>query len=462
MSDTKPKTRAKAQAKGKAKTKTKVNSRAKVKAQAASRNIKVDALARVEGEGALSVRVRDNVIEDIKFRIFEPPRFFEAFLQGRIFSDAPDITARICGICPIAYQMGASQAMEEALGIKVTGPLRDLRRLIYCGEWIESHVLHAAMLHAPDFLGLQDALQLAKDDPEIVETALKLKQLGNAIIEVVGGRATHPINLKVGGFYRVPRKEKVRELIEPLKWAIDAAIGVAKVFGGFDFPDYEDDYTCVSLRHPDEYAIHEGRIVSNRGLDIAVNEFHKHFKEEHVSHSNALHGLMNDGTVYLVGPNARYNNNYNQLSKLAKRVAKDVGLGKTCNNLFQSILVRMIETVYAIEEAIRLAEAYEEPDESCVVAKPRKGIGAGCTEAPRGICFHRYELDDEGRIVSARIQAPTSQNQPQIERDLRGVVQKNLRLSDEALKWRCEQTIRNYDPCISCATHFLKFNIERG
>ncbi len=439
----------------------KTNGRANAQIQAVSRNIRVDALARVEGEGALYVRVKDDVIEDIRFRIFEPPRFFEAFLQGRIFSDAPDITARICGICPIAYQMGASQAMEQALGVTVTGPLRDLRRLIYCGEWIESHVLHAAMLHAPDFLGLQDVLQLAKDDPEIVETALKLKKLGNTILEVIGGRAAHPINLKVGGFYRAPRKEKIRELIEPLKWAIEAAIGVAKVFGGFEFPDYEDDYTCVSLRHPDEYAIHEGRIVSNRGLDIAIADFHKHFKEEHVRHSNALHGMMMDGTVYLTGPNARYNNNYAQLSKLAKRVAKDIGLGKTCNNLYQSILVRMVETVYALEEAIRLVEGYEEPDASCVRVTPRRGVGAGCTEAPRGICFHRYELDDEGRIVAARIQAPTSQNQPQIERDLRGVVGANLRLSDEDLKWRCEQTIRNYDPCISCATHFLKFTIDR-
>lgn len=444
------------------KTKAKSRTNGKTRAAAATRTIKVDALARVEGEGALYVRVKGDVIEDIRFRIFEPPRFFEAFLQGRIYSDAPDITARICGICPVAYQMGASQAMEQALGIEVTGPLRDLRRLIYCGEWIESHVLHAAMLHAPDFLGLQDSLQLAKDDPEIVQTALRLKKIGNSILEVVGGRATHPVNLKVGGFYRAPRKRDVRELIEPLKWAIESSIAVAKVFSGFEFPDYEDDYLCVSLRHPDEYAIHEGRIVSSGGLDIAVKDFPKHFREEHVSHSNALHGVMTDGSVYLTGPNARYNNNYKQLSPLAKQTAKECGLGKICNNLFQSILVRMIETVYACEEALRLVEAYEEPDESCVQIKVKAGVGAGCTEAPRGICLHRYELDGEGRIVTARIQAPTSQNQPQIERDLRGVVQSNLNLPDEDLKWRCEQTIRNYDPCISCATHFLNFSIERS
>ena len=197
------------------------------------------------------------------------------------------------------------------------------------------------------------------------------------------------------------------------------------------------------------------------GLDIAVKDFPKHFVEEHVSHSNALHGMMTDGTVYLTGPNARYNNNYKQLSKLAKETAKDCGLGKTCNNLFQSIVVRMVETIYACEEALRLVEAYEEPDQSCIQVKPKAGVGAGCTEAPRGICLHRYELDAEGRIVKARIQAPTSQNQPQIERDLRGVVEKHMHLADEALKWRCEQTIRNYDPCISCATHFLDFTIER-
>ena len=427
-----------------------------------TRTIKVDDLARVEGEGALSVRIRDGVVTDIKFGIHEPPRFFEALLRGRMFTEAPDITARICGICPIAYMLGASQAMEDALGIRVTGPLRDLRRLIYCGEWIESHVLHAAMLHAPDFLGMQDAFEIAKDHPEVVTKALTLKKLGNEILEVIGGRAVHPVNLKVGGFFQAPRKQAVRALIEPLKRAIEDAVALTRVFGGFDFPDYVWDYTCVSLRHPDEYAIHEGRIISNRGLDIAVSEFADHFLEEHVEHSNALHGMTRDGKAYLVGPLARYNNNFAQLSDLAKETAKDVGLGKVCGNPFQSIVVRMVEVVYACEEALRLAEAYEEPDASCVEVAPGPGEGHGCTEAPRGICHHRYRLDDEGRIVHATIVPPTSQNQKQIERDLLGVVEANLELGDDDLQWRCEQTIRNYDPCISCATHFLKLTVDRG
>lgn len=428
-----------------------------------SRVIKVDALARVEGEGALYIRVKDDEIKDLKFRIFEPPRFFEALLQGRQFGEAPDITARICGICPLAYGVGASQAMEDALGIDLsTGPLRDLRRMFYCGEWIESHVLHAYLLHAPDFLGYEDSLQLAKDHPGVVERALRLKKLGNEILEVIGGRAVHPVNGKVGGFYKSPSKAKVRGLIEPLKRAIEDSLTTIRLFAGFPFPDYEDDYTFVAMHQPDEYAIERGRIISNRGLDIGLDQFEQHFDEEHVAHSNALRGIMKGtDSPYLVGPLARYALNYDQLTPLCREAAGEAGLGRVVRNPFKSLVVRAVETLYACEESLRLASAYEEPDAPSVPLVPRAGRGHGCTEAPRGICFHRYDLDDEGRILAARIVPPTAQNQRQIEADLRGVVSRNLNLSDEKLKWRCEQTIRNYDPCISCATHFLDLRVER-
>ncbi|MCU0838192.1 MAG: Ni/Fe hydrogenase subunit alpha [Rhodospirillales bacterium] len=428
---------------------------------AKTRTIKVDALARVEGEGALDLRIRDGVVTELKFRIYEPPRFFEAFLRGRMYSEAPDITARICGICPIAYMLGASQAMEQALGVAVTGTLRDLRRLIYCGEWIESHVLHAAMLHAPDFLGMQDAFELAKVHPEVVNSALELKKLGNHILEVVGGRAIHPVNLKVGGFYRAPATAKVRALIAPLRRGITQGAELGRLFGSFSFPDYEDDYTFVCLKHPDEYAIHEGRVVSNRRLDIPIDDYLVHFQEDHIRHSTALHGTTRKGEPYMVGPLARYAMNYEQLTPIARALASELGLGPVVRNPFKSILVRMVETVLACEEALRLAESYTEPAAGAVAITPRAGVGHGLTEAPRGICYHRYRLDDEGRILDARIMPPTSQNQPQIEADLRGVVQANLNLSNDELQWRCEQTIRNYDPCISCSTHFLKLNVVR-
>jgi coenzyme F420-reducing hydrogenase alpha subunit len=428
---------------------------------AVTRNIRVDTLARVEGEGALNVRIRNGTITDLRFRIYEPPRFFEAFLRGRMFTEAPDITSRICGICPIAYMLSSCQAMEDVCGVRVTGTLRDLRRLIYCGEWIESHVLHAAMLHAPDFLGLDDALQLAKRNPDVVNRALQLKKLGNEILEVVGGRAVHPVNVCVGGFYRAPRKAAIRQLIEPLRRNLLSAFELARLFATFDYPDFEYDYLCVSLHHPDEYAIHEGHVVTNRGLDIPVRDYLNHFDEEHVAHSTALHGVTREGSPYLVGPIARYNNNFSQLTPLAKEIAYEAGLGPICNNPYKSILVRMVETVFACEEALRIAEAYEEPDRSCIDVVPVAGIGHGATEAPRGICYHRYRLDRAGHIEEALIMPPTSQNQKQIEEDLRHVVQANLEMSDDDLQWRCEQTIRNYDPCISCATHFLKLTVDR-
>ena len=426
------------------------------------RIIRVDALARVEGEGALYLRVRDGTVEDLKFRIYEPPRFFEALLQGRDHTEAPDITARICGICPMAYILSACQAMEAAAGVSVTGPLRDLRRLAYCGEWIESHVLHAFLLHAPDFLGYEDVISLSKDHPEVVSKALRLKQIGNEIIEVVGGRAVHPVNFKVGGLHGLPRKATVKGLAEKLKWGLDTSLELTRFTGGLDFPAFDHDYTCVSLRHPDEYAIHEGRIVSNRGLDIPVAEFERHFDEEHVAHSNALHGVQKGAPEpYLVGPIARYNNNFDQLSGLARATAAEAGLGRTVTNPFQSIVVRMVETAYAFEEALRLVQEYEEPDAACLRVDPRSATGTGCTEAPRGICYHRYELDQRGRILEARIVPPTAQNQKQIEQDLRGVVEGHLELPDEKLKWVCEQSIRNYDPGISCATHFLRLTVDR-
>ncbi|OJX67130.1 Ni/Fe hydrogenase subunit alpha [Magnetospirillum sp. 64-120] len=427
-----------------------------------TRTIKVEALARVEGEGSLHVKVKDGQIKELHFGIFEPPRFFEAFLRGRDFREVPDITARICGICPIAYLMGASQAMEDILGITVTKPIRDLRRLIYCGEWIESHALHVYMLHAPDFLGLADALELAKVDRSLVENALRLKKVGNEILETIGGRAIHPVALKVGGFYKLPTKKQLSKLEEELKWAVETSVATVKLVGGFDFPDIQQDYNFMALRHDDEYAIHEGRLVTSSGLDFPVSQFLDHVEEEHVPWSNALHGKPKDGGNHHVGPLARYNLNHDKLGKTARAAAKAAGLGAVVKNPFQSIVVRAVELVQVCEDALKLVQGYVEPDKAFVDAPIRAGEGHGCTEAPRGICYHRYRIDSDGSVLDARIVPPTAQNQKVIELDLWKVVQANLAKSDDEIKWRAEQAIRNYDPCISCATHFLKLEMERG
>jgi sulfhydrogenase subunit alpha len=428
-----------------------------------TRTINVDYLARVEGEGAMKVALRNGKVELAEFNIFEPPRFFEALLRGRAFSEAPDITARICGICPVAYQMSAVHAMENALGVTVDGPVRALRRLLYCGEWIESHVLHAYMLHAPDFLGYDGVVSMVKDHQPVVEQGLELKKIGNELLTFLGGREIHPINVKVGGFYRVPRKREFAPLVEKMKKARDMAMDMLKFVSGFDFPDRQRDYIFVSLRHDDEYPFNEGQIVSNKGLNIAATEYNDHFEEIHVPRTTALHSrFIGTGEAYLVGPLARYSLNFDKLSPLVQEAARAAGLGETCANPYQSIMIRAVETIHACDEALRIMDDYEEPDAPSVAFEPRAGTGRAATEAPRGLLFHRYRLEEDGSIAEAQIVPPTSQNQATMEDDLIAYIEGFLDLPDDKLQWRCEQTIRNYDPCISCATHFLKLEIDRG
>ena len=426
-----------------------------------TRKIKVDYLTRVEGEGAMYVEIKNNKVTDVQLKIFEPPRFFEAFLRGRTYLEAPDITARICGICPVAYLMGASHAMENIAGVKIDGQLRELRRLLYCGEWIESHALHAFMLHLPDFLGYPDAIRMAKDHKNFVELGIRLKRLGNEIMIILGGREIHPINVKVGGFYKVPSKETLTVLVSELKWALKSAVEATEFFATLKFPDFEQDYNFVALSHPNEYPINEGNLVSNRGINILVSEYDNVFEEKHIKHSNALQGQFKDGGSCHLGPLARLALNYDKLSPVAKETAKKFGFSSACHNPFRSIIARGVEIIFAIEESLRIIDQYKMPQDPCVDIKPKAGTGYACTEAPRGICYHRYTINSEGIIQDAKIASPTTMNQKVTEDDLYHYVTKNINASDEDLKFVCEQAIRNYDPCISCSAHFLKLNVVR-
>ena len=426
-----------------------------------AREISVEYLARVEGEGSMRVKVVDDKIEDVEFSIFEPPRFFEAFLRGRPYTDAPDITARICGICTIAYQMSSVHALEDAFDITVDGSLRELRRLIYCGEWIESHVLHVYLLHAPDFLGYESGIHMAADHREVVERGLRMKKAGNDVVALLGGREIHPINVRVGGFYRTPTKKELQALVPELEWAKDAALETITWTAGFTFPDADLDFEYVSVCHPDEYPFNEGNIASSKGIDIPISQFNEFFTEEHVERSNALHSRVRGRGAYHVGPLARYAINFEKLTPLAQQAALDAGLEPVCNNPFKSIIVRSVETLYAIEEALRIIDAYEEPAEPYVPCTPKASVGHGATEAPRGMLYHQYRLHEDGRIADAQITPPTAQNQLTIESDLRFVLEQHLDLPDPELSWVLEQSIRNYDPCISCATHFLDLTVER-
>jgi len=425
------------------------------------RTIQVNYLARVEGEGSLTIKLKGDKATEVRLGIFEPPRFFEALLRGRAYREAPDITSRICGICPVAYMMSACHAMEDALGIRVTGQLRALRRLLYSGEWIESHGLHVFLLHAPDFLGYPDAMAMARDHGEWVKKGLRIKKAGNTIVEVLGGRAIHPVNVRVGGFYRAPARTELEALLPELRWGRDACAESLIWMSKLSFPALERDYEFVALRHPSEYPFCEGEVVSSKGLAIELSEYDAHFAEEQVPHSNALHSRIRGRGAYLCGPLARFNLNFDRLYPEVQRLAADIGLTVPCRNPFKNILVRLIEMTQAFEEAIRVIENYEAPSHSFVEAAPREATGFGGTEAPRGFLYHRYRLDAEGAIIDAKIVPPTSQNQLSMEEDLFELAAELARLPHREATHRAEQAIRNHDPCISCATHFLTLRVER-
>jgi sulfhydrogenase subunit alpha len=429
----------------------------------ATRTIRVGALARVEGEGALHLEYVDGKVRAARLDIYEPPRFFEAFLRGRDFREVPDITARICGICPVAYQMGACHALEKALGAfhQVDPAIRALRNVLYCGEWIESHVLHMFMLHLPDFLGYESVITMAADHGAVVKQALRLKKLGNDLLSLVGGRAVHPVGVCVGGFYHAPDPAAAAALVPELKAAIGEMSNLTLFLAEkLTYPKLQRDYEFVSLCPPDEYPMNLGRIRSNKGLNVDQEEFGSAIEERHVAHSTALHTAIKVRGPYVVGPLARLNMNFERLhpkaAELLPKVCQFVGQELPWTNNFLSLPARGIETVHALALAHDILARYTPPARSAVPLTPRSGIGGHGTEAPRGLCWHQYRTESDGTIAFARIIPPTSQNQATIEADLAALAPSLETLSDEDAALRCEHLIRNYDPCISCSVHFLR------
>lgn len=415
----------------------------------------------MEGEGALEVHIRDQKIQSLQLKIYEPPRLFEKFLAGRSYTEVLDMVARICGICPVAYQMSATHAIEQCFDIKPVPWIRDMRRLFYCGEWLESHSLHIHFLAAPDFLGFKSAPAMAKIYPEIVHRGLRLQALGHELISLLGGRSVHPVGACIGGFYKAPNPTQVKDTLEHVTARINDCEALIEWVASLPLSDNTHDFTCVSLRHPDEYPMNEGNIVSDQGLDITIDCFDDYFKELQVPYSTALHCLL-QGKPYLVGPLARMNINYDRLPARIIDMLDRIGVHFPSNNMVHSIIARAIEIYYCVLEAQRILECYIYPESSHPKIQPRPGIGYGCTEAPRGMLWHCFEIDEHGLVKSARIVPPTSQNQARIEEDLYISLQQfGLNKPDAELQAYSEMIIRNYDPCISCSTHFLTMTVQR-
>ena len=426
------------------------------------RTIDVGALARVEGEGALHVAIEGDRVVDLQLNIYEPPRFFEGFLRGRGLDEVPDLTARICGICPVAYQMSSIHAIEQALGVTAAPGTRALRRLYYAGEWMESHLLHMVFLAAPDFLGLDDGMAVARLHREPVERALRLRALGNRILTLLGGRPVNPVGVRIGGFHRAPDAAALHDLAEALRAERGEAEALLDWFATLDVPRRPQDIELVALRHATEYPMNEGRIQSSKGLDVEATAFEATFEETQVPHSTALHSHVRERGSYLVGPLARVWLNRDRLSPTAAAALERLADRFAEPDPASSVFARGIEVIQAIDEALAAIEAAcAAPPPPVPDVTPRAGSGIAVTEAPRGLLAIAIRADAAGEVEHIRIVPPTSQNQAQIEADLRALVPDLLDLPHEQLQRRCESAIRDYDPCISCAVHFLDLHVER-
>jgi sulfhydrogenase subunit alpha len=422
--------------------------------------IEIPALARVEGEGGLYIGVKGGKVNEIRVNIYEPPRFFEGFLRGRSMHEVADITSRICGICPVAYQMSAIQALEAAEGITVTPSIRDLRRLFYCAEYIESHALHIYLLQAPDFFDQESALSLAAVAPDVVLRALRMKKAGNSLLRAIGGRSVHPLCTAVGGFYRWPDTGELTALIPELEWTLEAAKETLRWAAGLPYPSLKIEYEFVALSSPTEYAILDGEVRSSSGKTLPATQFEKEYLESHTAHSNALHSHTAGGKTYMVGPMARLNLNASQLNPIAQSMISELNIRLPLTNPFQNLLARAVEVVHVCEEALALIRGYHPEGPSKVEWKHRAGEGCGVSEAPRGLLFHRYAVDDEGMVLQARIVPPTAQNLARMEADLWAFAPEALRRPRNEATLLCEHLVRSYDPCISCATHFVRLDFE--
>ncbi|MEJ5347581.1 MAG: nickel-dependent hydrogenase large subunit [Desulfosoma sp.] len=419
--------------------------------------IHVPSLARVEGEGGIFIEIRHGAPTQVHVTIHEAPRFFEAFLIGRPHEDVPDFTARICGICPVAYQMSSVHALEKIFGIQVEKPLRDLRRLLYCAEWIESHALHMYLLNGPDFYGLNSAWE-SKNEQSILARGVRFKKLGNELLAVLGGRSVHPVSVRVGGFTRTPSKKALLSLAPKLETAYEESLKEISWAASLPFPETAWDTVWVSLVHDEEYPMNEGTMGFSTGETFSMDAFLETVIEFQVSHSTALHaGRIRDGsqTPYMVGPLSRLNLNHAKLPTAIQSALKDAGISVPIRNTRMAIVARAVELAYAFYEALRIIADYEEPDRAFVPYEPVEGEAVWITEAPRGSLMHRYRVGSTGRIESCTIIPPTSQNLAHMEMDLRLFLESFASEPTDVLRREAEKIIRCYDPCISCAVHVI-------
>lgn len=424
-----------------------------------SRTILVDHLPRIEGHAGIKVVLGDRAIDRVEFDVFEGIRLFEGLVRGHHFADVPAIVSRICAICSHNHVITSLHALEHALGVRVSARTRQLRDLIYQGATIESHALHVFCLALPDFVGHPSVVSLAAVNPEAVQTALRLKKLGNTILEVVGGRAVHPVNCVIGGFGRVPTHDellRLRTALEAGQRDCDAALEVLRQV---PIPSFVSEPVRCAAVVPDDQAFFFGRTVRlSDGGELAVDDYRALTNERAVAHSNAKHS-HHDGRSYMVGALARLTINGALVRGRARRAWEALGFSVPSTNILENNIAQFIEIVYSIERASELVAALleegSEPDPPAEV-EVRACRGAAATEVPRGTLFHAYELDDRGYVVSADVITPTAQNFSNAEDQFRATVRDGADQTDEEIRRRLEMVARAYDPCVSCSVHAIR------
>ena len=425
-------------------------------------NISVNHVTRVEGHGNIRLRASDGKVEHVEWQVPEAPRFFEAMVRGRSFEDIQTIVSRICGICSVTHSLAAIKGIEDAMGIEVSEQTDKLRILCHYGEYIESHSLHVGYLVAPDLLGQNSVIPLIESHPDVVKTVIRLHRLGNTWMELIGGRMTHPITLKPGGFTAIPSEQQLRELKKSIEDAVPDVKTLIKVVLSLadKFPAFDRDTEYIALKHPDYYTFYHGDIAStDTDEQKPVQEFEGVVNEHVVPQSTAKWCKWHRDS-YAVGALSRFNINADKLLPMAAATAKEFGLEKGACNPYLNNVAQVVECAQVAEHSLQLIDELlttglkPEP----VKVEPRAGEGVGCVEAPRGILFHRYAFDEKGLCTKANICIPTGQNHANIQKDFEALAPQIIDRDQDEIRLLLEMLVRSYDPCISCSTHYL--NVE--
>ncbi|MEM2918152.1 MAG: Ni/Fe hydrogenase subunit alpha [Candidatus Altiarchaeota archaeon] len=422
--------------------------------------ISLDTITKIEGHARLDVRVEKGEIKKVQVEVYEGARLFEGILKGRKYDDVHYLCSRICGVCSQAHLIGALKAIEEALGVEASEQTEFLRELLMIGQIIQSHSLHLYFLALPDYLGYDNAIDMASKYKEEVRRALKIKRLGNEICTVIGGREIHSITPVVGGFSKIPSNVEIDKLLKSLKETKEDAIETVRLFENLNYEKFERKTEYVALKRGKCYAMMHGSVHSTEGLDIDHKFYDKYFYEYTTKYSTSKF-VMLKGKSYMVGALARLNLNREYLLDGAKMMLRNSKFKFPNYSPYVNNFAQAIEILHLIERAIEILENLKIKHEKPVDVKLREGRGISATEVARGLLFHDYKLDEKGKVLKANILPPTTQNLKNIEDDITQILPKILNRSEEEIKLELEKLIRSYDPCISCSTHFLELNLVR-